>query len=462
MMAHTLHYFKQTMKAWCRIKYWSLVSAAILFAASMSCKTAFSQNIMQPTMHHPRVGMCSARLGSKLFLIGGAQNVHVQASLSANLLTIEGTSIVEAFDLDSLKWDENIAPLETPRAYATAVALDDSIYVMGGVDSDGNVLNSVEVYDQSRNKWHYTSSMLKYTEGAASVVYGDSILVFGGSGRSGILHTLVETYSPASGAWSPSDSTLFGRVFHHVVKIGSYIYIFGGLGLASNVVGGPLGYVEKYIPGEGVVQIKFVWKYPRAYFDVVQKDDSVFVISGYGQSSSPFIDLQGYYRDVELLNFRMTDEDTEAEANAAPIAPRVGFVAQLVNNGTVYLFGGLSPDYRNGQVPVDSVSEVSIPAGPTAVQEIHVANPSNFSLAQNFPNPFNPSTVIIYQLSAVSYVTLNVYDVLGREVAVLVNERQNPGNYKITFGGNKLSSGVYFYRLSADGFTTTKKMILAK
>ncbi|MFZ1080674.1 MAG: kelch repeat-containing protein, partial [Candidatus Kryptoniota bacterium] len=371
-MAHALHPFRRTMMGWYKIKYWSLLLMGILFAASPLYKTAFSQIVMP----HPRIGMCSARLGSKLFLIGGAeskaQNLHGLTSLPS----LYGSSTVEAFDFSTMTWDENIAPLDTPRAYATAVVLNDSIYVMGGVDANGNVLKTVEVYDQSTKEWHYTSSMLRYRKGAASVVYGDSILVFGGSGKNGVLHTLVEAYSPASGTWSPSDSTLFGRIFHRVVKIGSYVYIFGGVGAASNIVGGPLGYVEKYIPGEGVVQIKFVWKYPREFFDIVQKDDSVFAISGYGQSSSPFID-QGYYGDIELLDFRMASEnpetnaeaDTEAEATSNSIMPRVGFVAQFANDGTVYLFGGLSPDHYSGQIPVDSVSEVSIPYGPTAVHE---------------------------------------------------------------------------------------------
>ncbi len=450
------------MKAWYSKEYWLLVSAAILIIDSMLKITAFSQNLMPL----PRVGMCSAKLGSELFLIGGAessaQNMHGLSSLPS----LYGTSKVEAFDFGTMTWDENIAPLDTPRAYATAVALDDSIYVMGGVDGEGNVLKTVEVYDRSTNKWHYTSSMLGHREGAASVVYGDSILVFGGSGKGGVLHKLVEVYYPATCIWSGSDTTLFGRVFHHVVKIGSDIYIFGGLGSESNVIGGPIGYVEKYDPIEGRDQRIFVWKYPRSYFDIVQNGDSVFAISGYGQSSSPFIDAQGYYEDVELLNFRMTNEDaesdTESETSSISIVPRAGFIAQLANDGTVYLFGGLSPDYRDGQVPVPSVDEVLIPSVATAVQRKIIANPSGFLLAQNYPNPFNPSTVISYQLSAASYVVLNVYDVLGREVARLVNERENSGDHKVTFEGSKLSSGVYFYRLSADGFTVTKKMILAK
>lgn len=90
--------------------------------------------------------------------------------------------------------------------------------------------------------------------------------------------------------------------------------------------------------------------------------------------------------------------------------------------------------------------------------------PEQFNLSQNYPNPFNPSTVISYQLSVPSKVTLKVYDMLGREVAVLVNEVQQPGNYNSQFSivNYQLSSGVYFYRLQTDNFSATKKMMLIK
>jgi photosystem II stability/assembly factor-like uncharacterized protein len=88
--------------------------------------------------------------------------------------------------------------------------------------------------------------------------------------------------------------------------------------------------------------------------------------------------------------------------------------------------------------------------------------PEEFSLSQNYPNPFNPTTVISYKLSALSDVTLKVYDVLGRKVATLVNERQNAGSYSVTFDGSRLASGVYFYRLTAGSLISVKKLMLLK
>lgn len=88
--------------------------------------------------------------------------------------------------------------------------------------------------------------------------------------------------------------------------------------------------------------------------------------------------------------------------------------------------------------------------------------PSTFNLLQNYPNPFNPVTQISYQLPVNGYVKLSVYDMMGREVAVLADGIQKAGYYNVDFNGSSLSSGVYFYRLFTDKFVSTKKMMLVK
>jgi len=106
----------------------------------------------------------------------------------------------------------------------------------------------------------------------------------------------------------------------------------------------------------------------------------------------------------------------------------------------------------------------------TGIKENLVSIPEKYILQQNYPNPFNPGTIISFQLPVRSRVTLKVYDILGREVSILVNDEKPAGNYKIYFdassGSRRMSSGVYFYRLSAVGndinFIQTKKMILIK
>jgi hypothetical protein len=94
--------------------------------------------------------------------------------------------------------------------------------------------------------------------------------------------------------------------------------------------------------------------------------------------------------------------------------------------------------------------------------EVEILLPNEFSLDQNYPNPFNPTTTIKYSIPKEGLVTLKVYNVIGEEVAALVNEIKQVGNYNLTFDAENFSSGVYLYRLKAGSFVETKKMILMK
>jgi hypothetical protein len=109
-------------------------------------------------------------------------------------------------------------------------------------------------------------------------------------------------------------------------------------------------------------------------------------------------------------------------------------------------------DFGPIQVTVPTASEVIENSGA----------PRELKLLQNYPNPFNPKTVVSCQLPAVSMVRLVVYDLLGREIAVLMDEQKAPGKYQLEFDGTKFSSGVYVYRLIAGGYVESKRMILLK
>jgi hypothetical protein len=98
----------------------------------------------------------------------------------------------------------------------------------------------------------------------------------------------------------------------------------------------------------------------------------------------------------------------------------------------------------------------------TAVEEQVASLPSVFSLEQNFPNPFNPTTEIGYDLPSASHVALTVFDLTGKTVATLVNESQDAGSHSVSFDARNLPSGTYLYRLDAGNSTFTKKMMLIK
>lgn len=101
---------------------------------------------------------------------------------------------------------------------------------------------------------------------------------------------------------------------------------------------------------------------------------------------------------------------------------------------------------------------------PVGIQKEGNIIPDEYKLHQNYPNPFNPKTNIKYQMAnnLLRKVTLKVYDILGKEIAILVNEKQSPGIYNVTFDASKLPSGMYFYKIETVDFSDTKKMILIK
>jgi hypothetical protein len=112
---------------------------------------------------------------------------------------------------------------------------------------------------------------------------------------------------------------------------------------------------------------------------------------------------------------------------------------------------------NHGDLSGDAVLEIV-----TSVESNNSEIPSSFELEQNYPNPFNPSTTINYSIPASSFVTLKLYDVLGNEIANLVNEEKEAGRYSVEFNATTLPSGIYFYRLQAGSFVETKKMVLMK
>lgn len=137
-------------------------------------------------------------------------------------------------------------------------------------------------------------------------------------------------------------------------------------------------------------------------------------------------------------------------ANGLPTTYSVDAFSANTDNAFVGLF-------KNG-VWRRSLSQI------TSVEKSSEVIPAVFELKQNYPNPFNPETTISYKLQTASNVSLKVYDVLGNEISTLVNEYQQAGSYKSQFSINnsQLTSGIYYYTLTANGFSSTKKMIVIK
>ena len=155
-------------------------------------------------------------------------------------------------------------------------------------------------------------------------------------------------------------------------------------------------------------------------------------------------------------------------------------VAELVNNEGIIVEADLGPATAEDSVAIDlrvasqsangfKMDQIVSPAFAVGNWDTIVTDtapgeglPARFALEQNFPNPFNPTTTFQFSIATSQLTILKVYDILGREVATLVNEKKSAGKYSVTWNASSMASGVYFYRLEAGSFVETKKLLLLR
>ena len=154
---------------------------------------------------------------------------------------------------------------------------------------------------------------------------------------------------------------------------------------------------------------------------------------------------------IEVPLFKLTDTMFVAKNT---------WIVKEIQPSTFYPLNN-EPAYQVATTQLPGFVRLLESASITSVRS-HNTAPGAFTLQQNYPNPFNPQTHLRFSIGNLRYVTLKVFDIIGREVATLVNENLAAGQYDIAFDGANLSSGVYFYRLTAGSMVWTKKMILAR
>ena len=205
----------------------------------------------------------------------------------------------------------------------------------------------------------------------------------------------------------------------------------------------------------------------------VADNGKIYASTNYGNNW--FLQSSGVTTDLYDVIFR--------NGNDGVVVGAAGVVRYTTNGGTTWLedtyFNGLTDGDIISIAGIDSNTATAIirggtenPGGTTlltvssepiiSVDDNDDIIPSEFSLKQNYPNPFNPSTKIKFDVPAESFITLKVYDLLGNEIAILVNEDKNAGVYEIDFNGYGLPSGIYFYKLTTGNFSETKKLVLMK
>ncbi|MCL5027841.1 MAG: T9SS type A sorting domain-containing protein [Bacteroidetes bacterium] len=189
------------------------------------------------------------------------------------------------------------------------------------------------------------------------------------------------------------------------------------------------------------------------------KIDSIYSLNYYGYRLNIFLHDTSFnyyvFGGQDSINISISSNDSAkfifSDPSICPICKRLMKIAAFKDT---IIFHSNSKNSNYTFLYVEALGYVHIDDEQSIIEE--------YLLYQNYPNPFNPSTTISYQLPHAGFVTLKVLDVLGREVKTLVNEYKGIGNYFVSFDASDLPSGIYIYQLNANGFFSTKKMLLIK
>jgi hypothetical protein len=395
-----------------------------------------------------------------------------------------------------------------PRAYFQAVVKNEEIYIMGGQNflvipnPDTTGPPSIGASDFFDDVWK-SSDGTDWTEltdsagwqgraGLSSVVYNDEIYIMGGSfnddpaiiGGPPIRVYFNDVWKSSDGqnwvqltdsaSWAPRAGAVT------VVK-DNYMYLLGGeFGFLCQ----PLPCDPPYFNDVWRSQDGITWELvtdsagwsPRPGHQVGVAGNKFVLFGGFGQSMNPD-DPFGSANPMDVWvseNGADWEKISDSPWNADSSEQiKYDFDIVVLRDDSdlgynIFTFGGDREtfdfmDFTN-YLNVDSdVWRYYLPDQPTAVDdETGQTIPNKFTLNQNYPNPFNPTTTISYSIPKQEIVKIILYNALGEELAILVNEVKQTGNYNVELNATTLTSGIYFYRLQAGDFFETKKMILLK
>ena len=201
------------------------------------------------------------------------------------------------------------------------------------------------------------------------------------------------------------------------------------------------------------------WENRSIFPEAVLQDSSLFHMWYLGLNSS-FIGRTGYATSPDGVNWTKYENNPVLNVGSSGAWDDVTVAVGAV------LFDGTTYEMWYDSWAGANSGAIGYATAPDSIPTIGITNegviPDRYELSQNYPNPFNPETVIRYSLPKAENVSLVVYNLIGEEVAYLINERKPAGSYTVAWDASNLASGIYFYRLQAGDFVQTRKMVLLK
>jgi hypothetical protein len=389
-------------------------------------------------------GHAACVLNDTLYLAGGSVNASMSAS-----------DTVVRYAINSGIWSFG-RPLPAAKDGGSLVKCGNALYYVGGGTATTGTAATYK-YTPAAG-WTSVAAIPTLVVGATAHNWGDSV-IFVVSGGWATYSTTVQFYRPGSDTWGTSTAMTAGtgrRSFAAGIS-GNKIIVAGGYSgtYRKDVQIGTIGANATTItwaagpdvpirgtgtsrPGGFAINQKFYFVTGETTPTPAQQD-SIFVYDfGTSAWTSQIFTGRG--------------------ANTASNYYSAVAATVLSNNKIrVYIPGGSFTGVTTSKMFV-LADQCSVTGNLNNSNEI----PDKYALNQNYPNPFNPVTTINFEIPKQGFVTLKVYDIMGKEIQTLVNETKQAGTYSVDFDGNELSSGVYIYKLETEGFSDMKRMMLVK
>jgi hypothetical protein len=453
---------------------------------------------------------------SILFLIVSNYAQSIPTKLTDAFWDVDEQNTIDSHDglNQAAMWHEK-SNLPFPRYYGASHTDGNNLVISGGdITGSGVGTNNVTTYDIETNSFGTLKNLPIDLRLHASIKYKDSYRFIGGFTTSSTLaldvHYKYDLGTLQYSAETPlPEGTFYGRGITASDDEG--FYFIGGSNDASLILNNVYYYTDANNSFEEATPL------PEGRADggaALLDENTIIYVGGFSPSFESPLQVDSIF--IGIINPSNPLDITWTAGESFPGGPRARFYAYSWGPGKVIVVGGSDSDafpafedtwvythtsdgfgswqqledkptpmtaYQGGSINVgNDVMKLAIaggittgPAlsaivevftdtipGSTGVEIIDEKVPSDFMLSQNYPNPFNPSTKIKFQISQSGFISLKVFDVLGNEVATLVNEELQGASYEFNFDSKGLTSGIYFYRLQAGSFIETKKMILLK
>ena len=424
---------------------------------------------------------------NKLYVFGGSDGTNYR-------------STIYVYDIATNAWSLSPVSIPVARGWARAIAYQDSlIYLVGGLASSGGSGDSlVYLFNVNNNTIRQATVTPLSVFGGGLAIYNNKIVSIGGATASALsAATLVGEISQLDRSvitWTSKTAFPVGVRFKQ--SAGSWgslgVIVSGGNdGVTGGGYWGPLADNYSYNPDNDTWTALQNMPVPNlGYCGSSTRIGTKlrWVVAGGYDGTSPLNTVNMYVADdptpVELSSFtsNVLNNEVQLRWSTATETNNKGFNVERKSNGNWETVGfvsgkgtttevsnysftdkvnGSKYSYRLKQVDFDGTFEYS------PVINVDLTGPKVYLLSQNYPNPFNPSTIIKFGLATDSKVSVKIFDILGREVATLLNGSLEAGSHEVQFNAKNITSGVYFYKIEANGvdgskFSATKKMMLTK